>query len=110
MASKLLTGDQVMVIRGRDKGVMGRVRRNLRSEGKVVVEGVNVVRRHLPRQQNIAQGGIVESEAPFDRSNVMLICPSCSEPVRVGFRTTDDGTKERYCRICDAAIPRPDAN
>lgn len=110
MASKLLTGDQVLVIRGRDKGAIGRIRRNLQRDGKVVVEGVNIVRRHLPRQQNVAQGGIIESEAPFDRSNVMLICPSCNEPVRVGFRTTDDGAKERYCRICDEAIPRPEVD
>jgi large subunit ribosomal protein L24 len=110
MASKLLTGDEVLIIRGRDKGATGRIRRNLRSDGKVVVEGVNIVRRHVPRQQNVRQGGIIESEAPFDRSNVMLICPACSEPVRVGFRTRDDGKKERYCRICDAAIPRPEVD
>lgn len=110
MASKLLTGDEVLVIRGRDRGAIGHIRRNLVSDGKIVVDGVNVVRRHIPRQQNIRQGGIIESEAAFDRSNVMLICPSCREPVRVGFRTAADGSKERYCRICDAAIPRPEVD
>ncbi|MEZ4520915.1 MAG: 50S ribosomal protein L24 [Thermomicrobiales bacterium] len=110
MASKLLTGDEVIVIRGRDKGVTGRIRRNMISEGKVVVDGVNIVRRHVPRQQNIRQGGIIESEAPLDRSNVMLICPSCNEPVRVGFRVNEDGSKERYCRVCDATIPRPEVD
>ncbi len=110
MASKLLTGDHVLVIRGRDKGATGRIRRNLHSNGKIVVDGVNIVRRHIPRQQGVAQGGIIESEAAFDRSNVMLICPACSEPVRVGFRTNDEGKKERYCRICDAAIPRPEVD
>ncbi len=110
MASKLLTGDQVLVIRGRDKGVIGRIRRNIHKDGKVIVDGANVVRRHVPRQQGVAQGGIIESEAPFDRSNVMLICPSCDQPVRVGFRMNDSGVKERYCRICDAAIPRPDVD
>lgn len=108
MALKLLTGDEVLIIRGRDKGAIGRIRRNLAKDGKIVVEGVNIVRRHVPRQANIRQGGIIESEAPFDRSNVMLICPSCREPVRVGFRINDDGSKERYCRICDASIPRPE--
>jgi large subunit ribosomal protein L24 len=108
MASKILTGDQVMVIRGRDRGAIGRVRQNLQREGKVIVEGVNIVRRHVPRQTNIRQGGIIESEAPFDRSNVMVICPACDEPVRVGFRFKDDGTKDRYCRKCDAGIPRPE--
>ena len=108
MASKLLIGDEVLVIRGRDKGVTGRIRRNFRQNGKIIVDGVNIVRRHVPRQTNVAQGGIIESEAPFDKSNVMLVCPSCQEPVRVGFRTTEEGTKERYCRVCDATIPRPD--
>ena len=110
MASKLLTGDEVLVIRGRDRGAQGRIRRNLLSEGKVIVDGVNVVRRHVPRQQGVAQGGIIESEAPFDRSNVMLICPACSEPVRVGFRIDDDGNKKRYCRKCDETIPRPEVD
>ena len=108
MASKLLIGGEVLVIRGRDKGVTGRIRRNFRQNGKIIVDGVNIVRRHVPRQTNVAQGGIIESEAPFDKSNVMLVCPSCQEPVRVGFRTTEEGTKERYCRVCDATIPRPD--
>lgn len=110
MASKLLTGDEVLVIRGRDRGVTGRIRRNVLAEGKIVVDGVNVVRRHLPRQRNVAQGGIIEREAPLDKSKVMLICPSCSEPVRVGFRTNEDGVKERYCRACDSTIPRPEVD
>jgi large subunit ribosomal protein L24 len=110
MASKILTGDQVLVIRGKDRGARGRVRQNLRREGKVIVEGVNIVRRHVPRQTNVRQGGIIESEAAFDRSNVMVICPACDEPVRVGFRTNDDGTKNRFCRKCDAVIPRPEVD
>ncbi|HLT18363.1 MAG TPA: 50S ribosomal protein L24 [Thermomicrobiales bacterium] len=108
MASKLLTGDEVLVIRGRDRGARGRIRQNMPREGKVVVDGVNIVRRHLPRQSNVRQGGIVEREAPLDRSKVMLICPSCDQPTRVGFRFLDDGSKVRYCHKCDAVIPRPE--
>jgi len=108
MASKLLTGDEVVVIRGRDRGARGRIRQNMLKEGKVVVDGVNIVRRHLPRQANIRQGGIVEREAPLDRSKVMLICPSCDQPTRVGFRFDENGNKVRYCRKCDAEIPRPE--
>jgi large subunit ribosomal protein L24 len=108
MASKLLTGDEVLVIRGKDRGARGRIRQNIIREGKIVVDGVNIVRRHLPRQANIRQGGIVEREAPMDRSKVMLVCPACDEPTRVGFQIDKDGNKTRYCRKCDAAIPRPE--
>jgi large subunit ribosomal protein L24 len=108
MASKLLTGDEVLVIRGRDRGARGRIRQNMIREGKVVVDGVNVVRRHMPRQTNIRQGGIVEREAPLDRSKVMLICPACDQPTRVGFRIDEDGDKVRFCHKCDVEIPRPE--
>ena len=108
MASKLLAGDEVLVIRGKDRGARGRIRQNMIHEGKVVVDGVNIVRRHLPRQQNVAQGGIIEREAPLDKSKVMLVCPTCNEPTRVGFRVEDNGRKVRYCHKCDAEIPRPE--
>lgn len=108
MASKILTGDEVEVIRGKDRGARGRVRQHLTSEGKVIVDGVNIVRKHMPRQQNIRQGGIIETEAPLDKSKVMVICPSCDLPVRVGFRINERGEKERWCRHCDAVIPRPE--
>ncbi len=110
MATKLLTGDEVLVIRGRDRGARGRIRRNMITEGMVIVDGINIVRRHLPRQQNVQQGGIIEREAPLDRSKVMLVCPTCDQPTRVNFRIDEDGTKTRICRKCDADIPRPEAD
>lgn len=108
MASKILVGDEVEVIRGKDRGLRGRVRQHDAGDGVVIVDGVNIVRKHVPRQANIRQGGIIETEAPLNKSKVMVICPSCDLPVRVGFRINDEGEKERYCHQCDAVIPRPE--
>jgi large subunit ribosomal protein L24 len=105
MAEKILSGDEIVVLRGRNKGERGRVRQNLPREDKVVVEGVNIVRKHLARGR-ARQAGIVEVEAPLHASKVMLICPSCQEATRVGFRRTDDGKKVRFCKKCDAEISR----
>ena len=100
------TGDQVRVVRGDDKGKEGKVLRVYRKTGRVVIEGVNIVRRHL-KQGRARQAGIVEIEAPLHVSNVMLFCASCESPTRVGFREDAAGKKERYCKKCDASIPSP---
>jgi large subunit ribosomal protein L24 len=93
--------DTVMVISGRDKGKRARVLSAMPSEGKVLVEGVNVVKRHTkPRPPKVPQGGILEKALPISASNVMWVCPECSRPVRPAYRELADGTKERYCRKC----------
>ena len=104
MAEKIITGDEIVVIHGRNKGARGRVRQNMPKEDRLVVEGVNIVRKHLKRGR-ARQAGIVEVEAPLHVSNVMLVCPACKEPTRVGVRKDDDGANERYCKKCDATIP-----
>ena len=106
MAEKIVTGDEVVVISGKNKGQRGRVRTNLIVKDRVVIEGVNIIRRHM-KQGRARQAGIVEMEAPLHVSNVMLFCPSCNSATRVGFRVAADGSKERYCKKCDAAIPQP---
>jgi large subunit ribosomal protein L24 len=106
MAEKIVSGDEVLVISGKNKGQRGRVRTNLIKDDRVVIEGVNVVRRHM-KQGRARQAGIVEIEAPLHVSNVMLFCASCESPTRVGFREGTDGKKERYCKKCDASIPSP---
>ena len=106
MAEKIVTGDEVLVIHGKNKGQRGRVRQNMPREDKMLVEGINVVRKHIARGR-ARQAGIVEVEAPLRASKVMLICQTCGEPTRVGFRTTDAGVKVRYCKKCDAEIARP---
>ena len=95
-------GDKVVVLSGKDKGKEGEVLRALPTEGKVVVEGVAVVKKATkPTAQN-QQGGIIEHEAAIDVSNVMLVCPSCGKPSRIGHGTNDEGKKVRVCKKCGA--------
>ena len=98
---KIHKGDRVVVLTGKDKGREGTVMRVLPREGrsgKVVVEDVNVARRHTkPRQAN-QPGGIVDKPMPLDASNVAVVNPRDGKPTRVGYRRGDDGTKVRICR------------
>jgi large subunit ribosomal protein L24 len=105
---KIRTGDEVLVTSGRNKGQRGKVRVNLMERDRIVIEGVNIVKKHL-RRGRARQAGIVEVEAPLHVSNVRLICPACSEPTRVGVRKDADEKNERYCKKCEATIPRPAA-
>jgi large subunit ribosomal protein L24 len=105
---KIRTGDEVLVTDGRNKGQQGVVRQNLIDRDRVVVEGVNIVKKHIKRGR-ARQAGIVEVEAPLHVSNVMLVCPSCRKPTRVGIRKNAEGDNQRYCKACDADIPRPSA-
>ncbi|AQS54539.1 50S ribosomal protein L24 [Novibacillus thermophilus] len=90
--------DTVMVISGKDKGKKGRVLKTYPRENRVLVEGVNMVKKHVrPSQQN-PQGGIVEQEAPIHASNVMLIDPKSGEPTRIGYKVLDNGKKVRIAR------------
>ena len=101
--AKIKKGDQVIVTSGKDKGVRGEVMRVLPSECRVVVAGVNVVRRHQ-RQTPRDPGGIIERESPIHLSNVTLLDPESDRPTRVGFRTDKDGRKIRIARCSGVAI------
>lgn len=103
---KIRSGDVVVVTNGKNKGQQGTVRLNIVEKQRVVVEGVNIVKKHIKRRQGVRQAGIVEIEAPLSISNVMLICPTCGEPTRVGIRRNAAGDNERYCKKCEAALPR----
>ena len=96
--------DTVEVISGDDRGVRGRVLRVDRKAGRVVVEGVNVVLKHVRPSRQARQGGRLSKERPIDLSNVMLVCPSCKQRTRVGARFLADGSKVRYCKKCDVNI------
>jgi large subunit ribosomal protein L24 len=106
VASKILKGDTVEVIAGEHKGERGEVKRVDGKAQRVVVQNVNMVKKHQkPKQGRAArtQVGIIEFEAPIDLSNVMLVCPKCSEAVRVGFRL-DGAEKVRVCKNCGEDI------
>ena len=94
---RIRKGDNVIVLTGRDKGKRGSVLKAMPSEGRLIVQGVNVVKRHT-RQTQTQTGGIVEKEAPIHVSNVALLDPASDKPTRVGFRTLEDGRKVRYAK------------
>jgi len=97
--SKIKKGDQVRVVSGKETGKTGKVIRVDREHGKVFVERLNMMKKHTkPHPKKNPQGGIIEREAPIDISNVMLVCPACGEPTRVGYRLLADGGKVRACR------------
>lgn len=91
-------GDQVVVIAGKDKGKKGQILEAYPSEGRVLVEGVNMIKRHTRPNQAHPQGGVVEREAPIHASNVMVVDPKSGEPTRTGKKILKDGTKVRYAK------------
>jgi len=104
--------DTVVIIAGDDAGSSGRVLRVLHDEGRIVVEGINRVYRHVRPSRRNPQGGRLSKEMPVDISNVQLYCPSCRHGVRLGRRYSADGRKERYCKKCGNGLgfmspPRP---
>ena len=101
---KIRRGDTVLVISGRDKGKKGKVRRTLPDKRRVLVDGVNMIKRHMRAQAGVRQAGIVEREASLRVSNVMLVCNRCDKPTRVGFRLLEEGKKVRICRSCHEVI------
>ncbi len=105
---KIRRGDEVEVISGKNKGQRGTVRINMVDQEKVVVEGVNVVIKHIKRGR-ARQAGRVEVEAPLPVSKVKLVCPSCGEATRVGVHAGSDGKNVRFCKSCEKDIPRPEA-
>jgi large subunit ribosomal protein L24 len=100
----LRRADNVLVIKGRDRGKQGQVQRVLPKHGKVVVDGVNVVKRHTKAGRGVRQAGIIQKELPVNASNVMLVCIHCSRPARIASRTLVDGTKARVCVNCKEVI------
>ncbi|MDR3051314.1 MAG: 50S ribosomal protein L24 [Oscillospiraceae bacterium] len=96
--------DVVVVISGTDKGKKGKVLSAYPKTGRVVVEGVRMVTKHQKPRNAGAPGGIIHKEAPIDASKVLLLCSSCSRPVRQGYKILEDGTKVRVCKRCGASF------
>jgi large subunit ribosomal protein L24 len=106
-APAIKKNDSVIVITGRDAGKRGRVLRVLPDKGRVIVEGVNFVKRHTrPDPRRNVKGGIVEREASMAASNVQLVCPECSARTRIGRRRLDDGRSVRYCVKCKGVVDK----
>ncbi len=101
---RIRSGDTVMVISGREKGKTGRVERNLPGENRVVVEGVNVVTRHMRARPGVRQSGRIQMEAPLHVSNVVLICNKCNQPTRPRISYLETGARVRVCTKCQEVI------
>jgi large subunit ribosomal protein L24 len=101
---KIQKNDNVIIIAGKDKGKKGKVRQVLPKTNRLMVEGFNLAKRHSRTKGQAKQGGIIELEAPMDVSNVMLVCPKCSKPARVGYKVMPDGKKMRLCQSCKETI------
>jgi large subunit ribosomal protein L24 len=99
-------GDTVEVIAGKYRGKRGKVLRVFPKQGRILVEGVMVAKRHMKPNQKMPAGGIVEKEMPFVAGKAMLVCTRCGRAVRFGHRLLDDGTKVRVCRHCGEMIDK----
>ena len=98
MAAKIRKGDKVVVLTGRDKGRSGTVSMVMPKDGRAVVDGVNIVRRHTRPSAANAEGGIISKPAPIQLSNLAIADPKDGKPTRVGFKTLDDGRKVRVAK------------
>jgi large subunit ribosomal protein L24 len=97
-------GDTVVILSGKDKGKKGKVLVAYPQQGKVVVEGVNIVTKHQRPNPALQQGGLVKQEAPIHAAKVMLVCPACKQPARVSYHFLENGEKVRACKKCQENI------
>jgi large subunit ribosomal protein L24 len=104
--SHVRRGDTVAVIAGRERGKRGKVLRVLPVAGRVVVEKVNMMKKHQRPTQKLRQGGIIEREAALALANVLLVCTRCDRPSRAGIKVLTDGRKVRVCRRCGETIDK----
>lgn len=100
---KIKKTDNIMVIAGKDRGKTGAVERVFAKDGKVLITGVAMAKKHLKPSRKNPRGGIINMPMPIAASNVMVVCPHCSKPVRVAYRVTES-TKERICRKCQGNL------
>ena len=104
---KVKKGDTVLVIAGKDKGAKGKVIQAYPTKDRVLVEGVNRIKKHTKvttSSRGAQEGGIVHQEAPIHVSNVQVVCPTCGKPTRIAHSKNEDGRNIRSCRNCDAVL------
>ena len=107
LATPIRKNDNVVVTTGKDRGKRGRVLKVLPDKNRLVVEGVNFIKRHTKAnpQRNV-KGGVVEREAPLHASNVQIVCPECGKMTRIGRKVLGDGRKVRICRKCEGVVDK----
>ena len=102
---KIKKNDQVLVLSGRDEGATGKVLRVQPADRTAIVERINLVKKHTrPNPQRQVQGGVLEREAPIRLSKLMVVCPECGKPSRMGRKRLDDGRGVRVCKKCGATL------
>jgi large subunit ribosomal protein L24 len=107
LATPIRRNDNVVVITGKDRGKRGRVLKVVPGKNRLIVEGVNFIKRHTkPNPQRQIKGGVVEREASLHASNVQIVCPECGKPTRLGRRVLGDGRKVRICRKCEGVVDK----
>ena len=102
--SKIRKNDEVLITLGRDRGKKGKVLICMPDKDRLIVEGVNMIKKHMRPTAAVRQAGIVEKEAPIHMSDVKLVCKKCNQPTRVGFRFLEGGNKVRVCKKCQEVI------
>jgi len=101
---KIKKGDRVKIIQGKDRGREGVVKRVIPKENKIIVDGINIAKKHVKPRGEDQKGGIIRVEKPLHASKAMVICPACGQPTRVGYQVDKKGEKYRICRKCEGII------
>ena len=101
---KLKKGDHVRVLQGKDRGKEGEIMRAFPTEGTVIVQGINMAKRHQRPTRATMQGGVIDKDMPIPVARVALVCRACGQPTRIGFRFDAAGRKLRVCRKCGADV------
>jgi large subunit ribosomal protein L24 len=101
---KLKRGDTVLIISGKDRGKTGKIEKVLPKTNQILVTGVNIIKKHTRPTKKNPHGGIIQINKPISVANVMLICPQCNKPTRIGFKMLDGGKKLRVCKKCKESV------
>ncbi len=104
MGLSIKKNDTVLIVTGKEKGKKGRVISVEPKKDKILIERINIIKRHMKPSKKYSQGGIIEKEAPLHISNVMLVCSKCEKPTRIGNTILSDGKKARVCKKCKEVI------
>ena len=102
--SGITRNQTVKVLTGKDKGKTGKVLKIFPKENRLLVEGINFIKRHTRQTRQDTKGGIIQKESPIQISNVMLICKKCNKPTKIGIKIMNDGSKVRVCKKCKEII------